>query len=107
MFYLSGLRTDAAGLTHLMLRRPEGDAFLVSYAPSAFPHAVRWVLHNADQAVAALALPSTCEPEGYLAEARKGHVRSLAPGEEASFTVRTGHLDREAAARMAEQIASL
>ena len=62
-----------------MLRRPEGDAFVVSYAPSSLPHLVRWVLCNADQQVAALALPSTCEPEGYLAESRKGHVRTVAP----------------------------
>ncbi len=107
VFYLSGLRTDGEGRTHLMLLRPEGDAFAVSYDPKLFPHAARWVLYNADQQVAALALPSTCEPEGYLAERRKGNVRRLAPGEKASFTVRTGYLDREDAARMAEKIAHL
>ncbi|HET6436427.1 MAG TPA: aldose 1-epimerase family protein [Anaeromyxobacter sp.] len=107
VFYISGLRTDPQGNTHLMLRRPEGDAFLVSYAPRSLPRLVRWVLYNADQQVAALALPSTCEPEGYLAEKRKGNVRSLPPGKSASFTVRTGYLDASAAGRMAEQIASL
>jgi Domain of unknown function (DUF4432) len=107
VFYVSGLRTDHNGDAHVMLRRPEGDAFVVSYAPRSLPHLVRWVLHNADQQVAALALPATCEPEGYLAESRKGHVRQLAPGETASFTVRTGYLDVGAAARMAELIASL
>jgi hypothetical protein len=107
VFYLSGLRTDAAGKTHLMLRRPEGDAFLVSYDPGPFPHVVRWVLYNADQQVAAFALPSTCEPEGYLAESRKGHVRSLAPGATAAFGVRTGYLDSDAAGRMADTIAKL
>lgn len=107
VFYLSGLRTDAAGRTHLMLRRPEGDGFAVSYRPAEFPHLVRWVLQNADQAVAAFALPSTCEPEGYLAEARKGHVRSLPPGGRAGFSVRTGYLDRQEAAGMANLIERL
>jgi hypothetical protein len=107
VFYLSGLRTDAAGKTHLMLRRPEGDGVLVSYDPTVLPHAARWVLYNADQQVAALALPATCEPEGYLAESKKGHVRSLAPGATAAFAVRTGYLDREAAGRMADTIARL
>jgi hypothetical protein len=107
VFYLSGLGTDTTGHTHLMLRRPEGDGFVVSYRPEVFPHAVRWVLCNADQQVAALALPSTCEPEGYLAELRKGHVLSLAPGATARFAVRTGYLDREGAGRMAEAIAAL
>ncbi len=106
VFYLSGLRTDAAGKVNVMLRRPEGDAFLVSYDPRELPRLVRWVLYNADQQVAALALPSTCEPEGYLAEKRKGNVRSLAPGQTASFTVRTGYLDAASAARMAERIAT-
>ena len=30
-----------------------------------------------DQSVAAFAMPATCEPEGYSAEKRKGHVRTL------------------------------
>jgi hypothetical protein len=107
VFYLFGLRTDAAGKTHVMLRRPEGDGFVVSYDPKVLPHVVRWVLYNADQQVSALALPSTCEPEGYLAESRKGHVRSLSAGGKAAFQVRTGYLDRPAAARMAEVIAAL
>ena len=107
VFYISGLRTDAAGKTYVMLRRPEGDAFLVSYDPRELPHLVRWVLYNADQQVSALALPSTCEPEGYLAEKRKGNVRSLAPGQTASFTVRTGYLDVAEAGRMAERIVTL
>jgi len=107
VFYISGLRSDATGKTHVMLRRPEGDAFVVSYDPRALPHLVRWVLYNADQQVAALALPATCGPEGYLAESRKGNVRSLAPGQTASFTVRTGYLDVPAAGRMAERIATL
>ncbi len=90
-----------------MLRRPEGDGMFVSYDPEVLPHVVRWVLYNADQQVSALALPSTCEPEGFLAESRKGHVLSLAPGKQAAFAVRTGYLDRPAAARMAETIAAL
>jgi Domain of unknown function (DUF4432) len=107
VFYLSGLRTDAKGETHLMLLRPQGDGFLVSFDPRTFPHTVRWVLCNADQAVAALALPATCEPEGYLAESRKGNVRTLSKGEIAAFTVRTGYLDRDSARRMVETIEKL
>jgi hypothetical protein len=107
VFYLRGLRTDPAGQTHLMLRRPEGDGFAVSYRPADFPHTARWVLYGPDQQVAALALPATCEPEGYLAEARKGNVRTLPPGGRAEFTVRTGYLDRAEAARMQDRIARL
>ena len=107
VFYLHGLGTDAVGDTHLMLRRREGDGFAASYAPASFPHTVRWVLSDPDQAVAAFALPSTCQPEGYAAERRKGHVRVLPPREVAAFTVRTGYLDSSAAARMEDLIDSL
>ena len=46
------------------------------------PHTIRWMLANSDQRVAAFAMPATCEPEGYLAEKRKGNVRSLTGGDE-------------------------
>jgi Domain of unknown function (DUF4432) len=107
VFYLHGLNTDADGLTHLMLQRREGDAFAMSYQPAVFPHTVRWVLHDPDQKVAAFALPSTCHPEGYLAEKRKGHVRLVPPGGVAGFALRTGYLDHAETARMADRIGTL
>jgi hypothetical protein len=107
VFYLHGLRSDAAGETHLMLRRPQGDGFAMSYSPDRFPHSVRWLLHNGDHQVAAFALPSTCQPEGYTAERRKGHVQSIAPGGSAAFSVRAGYLDRDATDAQARRIAAL
>jgi hypothetical protein len=107
VFYLHGLGTDATGDTHLMLTRPEGDGFAMSYAPASFPHTVRWVLNDPDQKVAAFALPSTCQPEGYTAEKRKGHVRLLPPHGATDFSVRAGYLDHDAAARMGAHISSL
>jgi len=107
VFYVHGLGTDAVGETHLMLQRREGDGFGISYAPACFPHTVRWIMADPDQQVAAFALPSTCQPEGYTAEKRKGHVRELPPRGRADFTVRTGYLDSAATARMGELISSL
>ncbi len=107
VFYIHGLRTDAAGQTHVMLRRPDGDGFLISYSPAQFPRTVRWLMHNADHRVAAFALPATCRPEGYTAEKRAGRVRALAPGASANFRVRTGYLDSAAAAAMDHTIRSL
>ncbi len=107
VFYLYDLHADAAGDTHLMLRRPEGDGFLISYDLKKFPQTVRWLMRNADQRVAAFALPATCLPEGYTAEKAAGRVQSLAPGASADFTVRTGYLDSAAAAAMDHTIRSL
>jgi hypothetical protein len=107
VFYLNNLRRDAAGLTHVMMRRPAGDGFVVSFSPDAFPYPARWLLRNADLQVAAIAQPSTCHPEGYLAEKSAGHVRSVAPQSSASFGVRLGYLDGAAAAKMEDAIRSL
>lgn len=107
VFYLHRLRTDAAGQTHVLVRRPEGDGFATSWKPAELPHTVRWLMRNADIQVTAYALPATCEPEGYLAERAKGNVRSLAPGESASFGVTTGYLDAAAAAAMQARIEGL
>ena len=50
-------------------------------------------------------MPGTCEPEGYAAEKRKGHVRTLAPGERADFRTHLGYADRAAAGDLARLIA--
>ncbi len=105
VFYIEGLTPGADGLVHFLLQRPEGDGFTVAYDPVALPHAIRWLMADGDHEVAAFAMPGTCEPEGYIAESRKGHVRSLAPGEQARFTTHLGYADRAAAADLARLIA--
>jgi hypothetical protein len=105
--YLNDIGTDDDGRTHLMLRRPEGDGFSIAYEPRRFPHTVRWLLRDPDMQVAAFALPSTCHPEGYLAERRKGHVQSVAPGETVGFAVELGYVDVVEAAALETTIESL
>lgn len=104
VFYLSGLRKDSEGWAHLALRQPHGDGFALSYRPVDFPHLVRWILCSPDEQVAAFALPSTCEPEGYTAELHKGHVQSVAPGETRRFPLRMGYLDAGGMAARAQLI---
>ncbi|MBK1665306.1 DUF4432 domain-containing protein [Rhodospirillum rubrum] len=102
VFYIRDPLSDAQGRTAQMMRLPKGGAFHIAYDGALFPKCVRWVLVNDDQKVCAFALPSTCEPEGYLAEKAKGNVRTLAPGQRAAFAVTLGYLD-EPAAEAAEQ----
>lgn len=104
VFYIREPQTDAEGLAHLMMLCPEGKGFALSYKPAQFPKLVRWVFVNGDTEVAAFALPSTCEPEGYLAEKAKGNVRMLAPNERAEFSVRMGYVTPKAATALAERI---
>ena len=107
VFFIRNLRTDKHGMTHMMVRRPERDAFYMSWSLKQMPKTIRWILCNADQEVGAFALPGSCEPEGYLAEKRKGNVRRLAGGRSARFQARLGYLDpagAEAAKRAIENL---
>ena len=88
---------------HAMLRR-EGDAFAIRWNPEDMPHTVRWVLVNSDQSVAAFAMPATCEPEGYSAEKRKGHVRTLAGGAQRGFETEIAYVPRDEAAAVVAEI---
>lgn len=104
VFYIKGLKRDTDGLVHFMLARREGDAFAIAWDPGVMPHTIRWILANSDQRVAAFAMPATCEPEGYLAEKRKGNVRALAGGARASFVTRLDYIDADHAAAAARTI---
>jgi len=95
VFYIKNLRKAEDGQVHVMLRRPEGDAFTVNYNPEHFPFLTRWILANNMQKVCAFAMPATCGVEGYLAEKRAGNVRSLAGGERACFSMTLGYLNAQ------------
>ena len=102
VFYIKGAKPGDSGLAQYMLKRREGDAFAIAWDPKAMPHTIRWVLANSDQRVAAFAMPATCEPEGYSAEKRKGHVRALAGGASVAFKTYVAYIDAahaDAAAR--------
>lgn len=104
--FFDGVKADANGDAHFVLKHPHGEAFYTRYKPEQFEHAARWVLHNPDQQVAAFVLPATCEPEGYLAEKAKGHVRTLDAGQRAVFSVTTGYVSAAEMRRLEAQWAA-
>jgi hypothetical protein len=104
VFYIRGLQRGEDGLAHFLMARPQGDGFTIAWDPETMPHTIRWILANSDQRVAAFAMPATCEPEGYLAEKRKGNVRSLAGGGKAVFTTHIGYVDSNRVAAAAQSI---
>jgi len=55
----------------------------------------------------AIALPSTCDPEGYVAEKKKGNVRSIPALGREVFSVRVGYLGSEEARSMETIIKTL
>lgn len=64
--------------------------FLTRFNTADLPITTRWLLYNADQKVAAFALPGTSTPEGRLAAEKNGTLIMLQPGATKSFTVTTG-----------------
>lgn len=66
------------------------ETFFIQFDPTEFPYSTRWLLHNADQKVAAFSLPGTCLPEGHVAAKEAGSLILLKPHEKRSFTVVTG-----------------
>lgn len=107
VFYLEAPGTGMGGRTQQIMALPEGDGFSISYRPEDFPHCVRWIFNDGDAQVAAFALPSTCEPEGYTAEKAKGHIRMVPPGAELRFPVTLGHLTAEELPPALAEVAAL
>lgn len=99
VFYVNNLKKAQDGQVHVMLRRPEGDAFVVSYDPEKLPRLTRWILSNNMQKVCAFAMPATCGVEGYHAEKQAGNVRSLAGGAHVQFSIRLGYLNAQESQR--------
>lgn len=107
VFYIERPATDAQGNSLALLERPQGDGFAMSWRPDDFGHLARWILTGEDASVAAFALPSTCEPEGRIAERAKGHVLSLAPGTQRSFVTRFGYATATESADAIHQITQM
>ena len=84
----------------------DGTAKLSGLADSVHDLAEQFLIRNVFTCmrVAAFAMPATCEPEGYLAEKRKGNVRSLAGNARASFATRIDYIERDHAAAAAAAI---
>lgn len=72
------------------LGAPDGPAFITRFSAADFPVATRWILHNADQRVAAFVLPGTSRPEGRLAAQKAGTLIEFEAGHSRRFHVTTG-----------------
>ena len=100
-------KTDSQGLCHFMQVHPDGQADYVGFNPELMDHPTRWIMRTGEQEALGIALPSTCDPEGYTAEKRKGNIKLIAGGTSVILAVKTGVLDKNRAAKMEKHIQSL
>lgn len=99
--------SDDAGWAHSMQLHPDGTADFVSHRPGELGHGVRWMTRSGDQDALGLFLPATANADGYIAEKAKGHVQTLAHGEEFRCTFAFGALEPAEAERMRGEIEAL
>jgi hypothetical protein len=102
--FMNGPRTDDEGLSHFMQLHPDGTADYVGFAPELMDHPTRWIMRTGEQEALGIALPSTCDPEGYTAEKRKGNIKEIPGNASAALVMRTGVLERDEAAAMERRI---
>ena len=105
--FMRGPLTDDQGLSHFMQVHPDGQADYVCFNPELFDHPARWIMRTGEQEALGIALPSTCDPEGYSAEKKKGYIKHIAGGSSVDLTVSTGVLDSTEASKMEKHIQSL
>jgi hypothetical protein len=98
---------DKRGWATSMQIHPDGTADFVRHRPEEFKHCLRWICRSGDQEALGLLLPSTAEPDGYLAERAKGNLQIINPHEEACFSFECGMLDVSASQEMSEAISDL
>jgi hypothetical protein len=105
--FMNSPRTDNDGLCHFMHVHPDGEADYVVFSPELMDHPTRWVMRTGEQEALGIALPSTCDPEGYMAEKQKGNIKRIAGGASVKLAVKTGVLTRDEAAAKEKHINSL
>ncbi len=106
-FFMNSPKTDSGGLCHFMHKHPDGKADYVGFNPELMDHPTRWIMRTGEQEALGVALPSTCDPEGYTAEKKKGNIRHIPGGTSVNLAVKTGVLDRKEASEMERHISEM
>lgn len=95
VFFMHNPKIDEEGFTHYMQIHPNGSSDYVTYKPSELDHSTRWIVRTKDQEALGIALPATCDAEGYMAEKKKGNIKILPPKGEFRANITAGYLNKE------------
>jgi hypothetical protein len=104
VFFMNSPRVDEQGWSHFLQVHPDGSADYIRYKTKELDHSARWISRTEDQAGLGLALPATCDPEGYTAEKRKGNIKLISGQSSVSFSVVAGYLEAKEAQEMEDRI---
>ena len=98
---------DADGNAYTMQVNPDGTATYVIHRPAELPYGIRWISRTEDEDAMGMVLPATAEHLGKLYCRRNGQQSYLKKGESVTYTIKTGLLTSEDAAKMQERIKAL
>ena len=106
-FFIKSPKADTDGWSHYMQVHPDSSADYVSYRPEELDHNARWIVRTRNQEAIGIALPATCEPEGYTAEKKKGNVKIVGGEQEVCFHIKAGYMGSTQVGIMEERIRAL
>jgi hypothetical protein len=99
-YFIQNPRVDPSGWAHFMQIHPDTSADYIRYKPQELDHNTRWISKTKDQGGLGLALPATCDPEGYTAEKKKGNIKEIPARGSFSISAVAGYLDQHKAKEM-------
>lgn len=106
-FFINNPDTDREGWSHFLQVHPDGTSDYIKYRPAEFDHATRWITRTSDQEALGLALPATCDPEGYTAELKKGNIKLIESGGTKTFTLFAGYLNKNETTKITEKLSEI
>ena len=99
--------SDPEGYAHALMVHPDGYGSYLSFRPEELEFGIRWISRTGTEDALGMVLPATAEHQGYTAEKKKGHLKSLAPGDTVSFHAVAGLLSPQETKQMRENISEI
>ncbi len=104
VLFLRNLITDDDGKAHFLYLHKDGTADYTTYDANILNCAVRWIVRHQEWKAMGMVLPSTAEPEGYIAEKLKGNIKVLPANETFSAQITAGYVQKDEAKKIKDKI---
>ena len=99
---------DSDGYAHCMqYASGSASADYVGCRMAELPFGIRWISRTGDEDAMGMLLPATADHKGRTEAARRGLLKTLAPGARVNFSLRAGCLSADDAEKMKTRIKSL
>lgn len=87
-------KSDEQGRGYTLQNTGNGACY-VSHPVDTLPYGIRWISRTGDEDSCGMILPATAEHFGYQNAKRNGQIKTLEGGQNISFSIEVGWLDRD------------